>query len=208
MEEKIYSQVEMVKTESLKPNSYNPNEMDEKRLQYLIDDFKQNGFVGQPIIVNQENEIIDGEHRWQAAKFLNYDKVPVVKYNPQDEDHQKMLTIGWNSKRGDFNPTKLARIILELNQKHSLEELSSKLGFSQEELKDKLSLSEVTEEFMENIKKQAQQRQLEIPTAINFAVTKEQEQVILEALDKAEGKLRGEKLHFICKEFLNGKASL
>jgi hypothetical protein len=116
-----------------------------------------------------------------------------------------MLTIGWNSKHGEFNPTKLAQLVVDLNQHHTLEELSSKLGFSQEQLMDKLAISGVTQEFMENIKKQAEERQNEIPTAINFAVTKEQEATILEALDYSQGKTKGEKLQFICRAFLYQK---
>lgn len=206
MKNLTYSEVKIIETDSLKPNQYNPNEMSEKQFQYLIDDFKENGFVGQPIIVNEKLEIIDGEHRWRAAKFLGFEKVPIVQFFPKDEEHQKMLTIGWNTKRGELNPTKLAQLIVDLNQKYTLEELSTKLGFSEEQLKDKLSISEVTQEFMDNIKKQADERQSEIPTVINFAVTKEQEKIILEALDVAEGKTKGERLYNICTKYLNIEA--
>lgn len=203
MKNLIYSEVRLVETDSLKPNEYNPNEMSENQFQYLVDDFKENGFVGQPIIVNENLEIIDGEHRWRAAEFLGFEKVPIVQFFPKDEEHQKMLTIGWNTKRGELNPIKLAQLIVDLNQKYTLEELSSKLGFSKEQLKDKLSISEVTQEFMDNIKKQADERQSEIPTVINFAVTKEQERIILTALDIADGKTKGEKISAICSEYLN-----
>ena len=205
MSDEIISQVELVDVDLLKPNEYNPNEMSKQQFQSLVDDLKENGFVGQPIVVNDSHVIIDGQHRWEAAKFLGYEKVPVVFFNPADEDHQKMLTVGWNTKRGEFNPTKLAQLILDLNQRHTLEELSSKLGFSQEQLLDKLAISEVTQEFMDNIKKQAEVRQSEIPTVINFAITKEQEKTIIEALDYAEGKTKGERLQFICRAFLSQK---
>lgn len=202
MSDEIISQVELVDIELLKPNEYNPNEMSGEQFQSLVDDLKENGFVGQPIVVNENHTIIDGQHRWEAAKFLGFEKVPVVVFNPLDEDHQKMLTIGWNTKRGEFNPTKLAQLILDLNQRHTLEELSSKLGFSQEQLMDKLAISGVTQEFMDNVKKQAEERQKELPVYLSFAVTKDQEQLVLNALDITEGKTKGDRLERICRLYL------
>ena len=198
MSEKIISEVKMVETEKLKPNEYNPNQMTDEQFDLLVEDMKENGFVGQPIIVNNKNEIIDGEHRWRSAKFLNYKKVPVVYFNPENEDHQKMLTIGWNAKRGEFTPMKLAQIISELNRNYSLNELSVKLGFGVVELKDKLELSGISEEFMEKIRKEAEEREKEVPVVMNFAVSKEQEKTISEALGKVEGKSKGERLFNLC----------
>lgn len=202
MSDEIISQVDLVDVDLLMPNEYNPNQMTPEQFQVLVDDIKENGFVAQPIVINNHNEIINGEHRWKAAKLLGYEHVPIVRFNPVDEDHQKILTIGWNTKHGEFNPTKLAQIILDLNQRHTLEELSSKLGFSQEQLSDKLAISGVTQEFMDNIKKQAEERQKELPVYISFAVTKDQEQVILEALDMSEGKMKGDRLEKICRLYL------
>jgi len=206
MENKIYSKIEMVDVNLLTPNEYNPNIMTDEQFNALVDDFKENGFVGQPIIVNDQNVIIDGEHRWRCAKHLGYEKVSVVYFNPKDEDHQKMLTIGWNAKRGEMSPTKLAGIIQELNQKYTLGELSSKLGYSENRLKDTLSLSQVTKEFMDKIKKEAKEREREIPVAITFAVSQEQEKLIIEALDLSMGKSKGEKLYYICSAYLKDKS--
>lgn len=204
MSDEIISQIELVEIDLLKANGYNPNEMTEKKFQDLVDDIKENGFVG-PIVVNGKNEIINGFHRWKAAKFLGYSQIPIVRFNPVDDDHQKMLTIGWNEKHGDINPTKLAQIILDLSQRHSLDEMASRLGYSEEQIKDKLSMSQVTSEFMEQIKKEAEERQKEIPTVMNFAVSKDEELVILDALELAGGKTNGEKLYRLSQEYLTEK---
>lgn len=197
-EKNVHTETIMVETESIKPNAYNPNSMDESQFASLVSDFQENGWVGQPVIVNEQNVIIDGEHRWRCAKFLGYEKVPTVKFNPKDEDHQKMLTIGWNAKRGEMSPARLAEIIQDLNQRHTLEELSSKMGFSMDDIRERLASTMVTAEFMEEIKKQAESHDANVPVLINFAITKEQEIVIQEALEKAEGKTKGEKLENIC----------
>lgn len=205
MEDKVYSEIKMVETELLKPNEYNPNIMVDEQFQSLVDDFRENGWVGQPIIINEQNVIIDGEHRWRCAKLLGYKTVPVVYFNPKDADHQKMLTIGWNAKRGEMSPLKLAGLISELNQKYTLEELSSKLGFSANQLKDTLAMTQITKEFMDKIKKEAEERELEVPMVMNFAVSKEQEKVINEALEISIGKSKGEKLYYICDLYLKDK---
>lgn len=205
MENKVYSEIKMVETELLKPNSYNPNIMTDEQFNSLVDDFKENGFVGQPIIITDNNEIIDGEHRWKCALHLGYEKVPVVVFNPKDEDHKKILTIGWNKKRGEMSPLKLAGLISELNQRYTLEELSSKLGFSANQLKDTLAMTQITKEFMDKIKKEAEEREMEMPMVMNFAVSKEQEQLINEALETSIGKSKGEKLYYICDLYLKDK---
>jgi len=201
-ENKMFSELKIVETELLHPNNYNPNIMTDEQFKSLVDDFKDNGWVGQPIIVNDNNEIIDGEHRWRVASFLNYESVPVVYFNPKDVDHQKMLTIGWNAKRGEMNPLKLAGLISELNQRYTLEELSSKLGFSANQLKDTLAMTQVTQEFMDKIRKEADEREMEVPMVMNFAVSKEQEKLINEALEISLGKSKGEKLYYICDLYL------
>ncbi len=205
MENKVYSEIKMVETESLKPNEYNPNIMTDEQFQSLVDDFKENGFVGQPIIINDNNEIIDGEHRWRCAKHLGFEKVPVVYFNPKDADHQKMLTIGWNNKRGEMSPTKLAGIITDLSQRQTLDVMSGKMGFNVSQLKDTLAMSQVTKEFMDKIKKEADEREQEVPMVMNFAVSKEQEKIINEALEISIGKSKGEKLYYICSVYLKDK---
>ncbi|HRZ34016.1 MAG TPA: ParB/RepB/Spo0J family partition protein [Candidatus Moranbacteria bacterium] len=202
---KIYSDVQLVEIEMLKPNTYNPNIMTDDAFNSLVEDFKENGFVGQPIIIDDNNEIIDGEHRWRAAKILGFEKVPTVRFNPKDEDHKKILTIAWNSKRGEMSPTKLASIVSELNQKFTLDELSVKLGCSAERLKDTLAITQVTKEFMDKLKQDADEREKELPQAMTFAVYPEQVKRINEALEIAIGKNKGEKLFYICDLYLKQK---
>jgi len=200
--EKIYSEIIMVKTTEVVPNKYNPNIMENEKFESLMEDLKENGWIGQPVVVNKKFEIIDGFHRWRAASILNFEKIPVVIFQPESEEHQKIVTIALNSKRGEMNPLKLAGLISELNQKYTLDELSLKLGFGVADLKDKLALTQVTVEFMEKLKKDAEDREREVPIVMNFAVSKEQEKTINDALAKIKGKSKGEKLYSLCSAYL------
>jgi ParB/RepB/Spo0J family partition protein len=200
--EKIYSEIIMIDPLKVNPNKYNPNLMSEIQFSGLVADFEDNGWIGQPVVVNDKFEIIDGFHRWKASMKLGFEKIPVVIFQPESEEHQKIVTIALNSKRGEMNPLKLAGLISELNQKYTLEELSTKLGFGVADLKDKLALTQVTAEFMEKLKKDAEDREKEMPTVMNFAVSKEQEKTINEALASVQGKSKGEKLYLICSRLL------
>ena len=95
--------------------------------------------------------------------------------------------------------------ISELNQKYTLDELSLKVGFGLNDLKDKLALTQVTQEFMDKLKKDAEDREQEVPTVMNFAVSKEQEKTINEALARVQGKSKGEKLYSLCSVYLKQK---
>ncbi len=198
MTEKIYSNIQMVDPLKVNPNKYNPNKMSDEQFDSLVADFEENGWIGQPVVVNDKLEIIDGFHRWKAGMALGMKEIPVVVFKPESEEHQKILTIALNSKRGEMNPLKLASLISELNKKFTLEQLSTKLGFKVNDLKDKLSLMQVTPEFMEKIKKDAEEREREIPIVMNFAVSKEQEITINKVLNKHSGKSKGEKLFNLC----------
>lgn len=205
-EEKIYSEIIMIDPLKVNPNSYNPNLMTDEQFNSLVADFQENGWIGQPVIVakkkNGKLEIIDGFHRWKAGMALGFTKIPVTIFEPKDDDHQKIVTIAMNSKRGEMSPLKLSKLVTELSQKYSMQELSTKLGFSMGDLKDQLALNQVTQEFIETLKKQAELREMEVPRAINFAVTSEQIIVINDALEKAKGKSKGEKLFAICEAYL------
>lgn len=203
--EKIYSEIQMVDPLKVNPNKYNPNLMTSEQFESLVSDFQENGWIGQPVVVNDKLEIIDGFHRWKASMKLGFEKIPIVVFQPESEEHQKIVTIALNSKRGEMNPLKLASLISELNKKYSLDELSVKLGFGVGDIKDKLALLQVTPEFMEKLKKDAEDREKEVPIVINFAVSKEQENVINEALGKIKGKSKGERLYKLCSAYIKGK---
>src|SRR3990167_3334570 len=75
--------IEYVPVESIHPNEYNPNRQSEHDFELLQRSMKDDGFT-QPIIVQKNPDgsssgiIVDGEHRWKAAKAIGYKEIPVV----------------------------------------------------------------------------------------------------------------------------------
>jgi ParB/RepB/Spo0J family partition protein len=202
---KVYSGIEMVDPALLKPNSYNPNIMTSLQMESLVADFRENGWIGQPVVVNNELEIIDGYHRWKAGLEVGFQKIPIVKFQPENEEHQKIVTIALNSKRGEMNPMKLAELILELRSKFSFEELSVKLGQTIGDLKDKVRLFQMPQGMLEKLKKDAEIKEGDMSVVLHFVLSKEQESVVMATLEKAEGRSRTEKLLSLCEAYIERK---
>jgi len=123
-----------LKIDELKPNEYNPNEMTESIMNHLIAEIKRIGFL-QPVLVNMEGIIIDGEHRWLAAKEVGLEEVPVIQAD-MDEKDAKLTTINMNQIKGELNPLKFAELLTDLRNDLELEDLSETFNMSIPELEN------------------------------------------------------------------------
>lgn len=107
--------------------TFNPVKMDE-----LESSIAEHGVL-QPLLVRSigENhyELIAGERRWQCAKKLNIDALPVVIY-PANEETVLIYGLIENIQRENLNPIEEAFAYQELLNTHKLthEILSEKLG--------------------------------------------------------------------------------
>lgn len=114
-----------VAPDTLQANAWNPNKQSEKDFALLLQSIKDDGFT-QPILVSLEGTIIDGEHRWRAAKALNIEKIPVVQVSMTDAQ-MRVATIRHNKARGQHDRD------LERSLFQELEEMGA-LSFAQEAL--------------------------------------------------------------------------
>src|SRR5690348_15322129 len=53
---------------------------DDPQLIALLDDIRAHG-IQSPLEINKHNQIVDGRHRWRAAKKLNLKDVPVMVHD-------------------------------------------------------------------------------------------------------------------------------
>ena len=93
--------VEYQPIDSIQPNKYNPNRQDEHTMELLLRSIEDNGFT-QPVIINMDNVIVDGEHRWRAAQALGMAEIPIVKVDMSDEQ-MRIATISHNRARGSHD---------------------------------------------------------------------------------------------------------
>lgn len=99
----------------IKAADYNPRAMDAQpfeNLQRSLDTFG----MPQPIVVNKRNQTIVGGHqRWQAAKALAWEKVPVI-YVDLDEREERKFNVMLNSPKfqGVFDTDMLAEVLHDM----------------------------------------------------------------------------------------------
>tara|TARA_R100001086_G_scaffold224730_1_gene142777 strand:+ start:2722 stop:3543 length:822 start_codon:yes stop_codon:yes gene_type:complete len=105
--------------DDVKPNTYNPNRQSDHDFELLLRSIEEDGFT-QPIIVNQDYIVVDGEHRWRAANTLGYKKIPVVVV-PMSEEQMKISTIRHNRARGSHDIQLEAEVLRDLQKLGALD---------------------------------------------------------------------------------------
>lgn len=98
--------ISQVDPSSLSPSTYNPRKWDEAAIKKLTESIKRFGLVD-PLIVNsapcRKNVIIGGHFRYEVAKRLKIEKVPVIYINIPDINKEKELNLMLNRNTGDWD---------------------------------------------------------------------------------------------------------
>lgn len=100
----------------------NPNHMDEGRVEQLSKNILNEGFL-QPILVrpiaDERYEIVDGAHRFRAAKKAGVDQVPAIVREMTDAQ-AALLQIAMNRLRGELNITTVGHMLDKLLESGSV----------------------------------------------------------------------------------------
>ncbi|MEW4150052.1 ParB N-terminal domain-containing protein [Bacillus thuringiensis] len=70
-------------------------------IEELANDIKENGIINPPV-VTPEHELIAGERRLRACKYLNYQQIEVRVMSVRDYEHKLKIEIGENEHRKEF----------------------------------------------------------------------------------------------------------
>lgn len=126
-------QVDVVKVPigDLRANEYNPNQQSVHDFQLLVKSMQADGFTT-PLLANRDGRIIDGEHRWRAAKVLGMQFVPVV-YKDYTEAQMRVATIRHNRARGEHDLDLEANLLADLEKSIGTAGIEDSLGISQED---------------------------------------------------------------------------
>jgi ParB-like chromosome segregation protein Spo0J len=142
--------IQIVDAKDLKPNHWNPNRVLKSEYDLLVNNMLTLGWV-QPIIINTNNMIIDGFHRWRIAQDIDSikekykGKVPVVVLDI--DDRQAMIyTIRMNRAKGVHASNGMQAIAKKLVNEYKMtkEQLEYELGMSSTEVDLLLSDSVLT----------------------------------------------------------------
>jgi len=205
--------ITLIELNKIEPNNYNPNIIPDDILAKLRAEIEQKGLC-EPIIVRSRGEgyvIVDGFHRWQICRELNWQEVPCI-IQDYDDNEAKIKTLQLNYMRGSAIPIKLASLIHELNKEISLEDLAKRLPYEEPQLLDNLELLKLPDDFGKDIEDRSDLEEAELPTVISFVVYKNQADTIEDAVRKASELLpdgtknvKALALEKICTYFLSGQ---
>lgn len=142
--------IEWVDSKSLTANHWNPNRILKAEHDLLVHNMETLGWV-QPILINNNNIIIDGFHRWRISQDIKsikdkYEgKVPVVILDIDDREAM-LYTIRMNRAKGVHSSNGMQKIAKILVNEYQMtkEQLEYELGMSSTEVELLLSDSVLT----------------------------------------------------------------
>jgi ParB family chromosome partitioning protein len=150
--EERQEQIEKIAIDAIRPNKYQPRSVfSEEKIEELARTIHTHGVI-QPIVIrsvgNGEYEIIAGERRYRAMKFLEWTEVPAIVRDLDDRETASVALIE-NLQREELTPIEEAYAYEQLLELHSLtqEALAQRLGKGQSTIANKLRLLKLPDEI-------------------------------------------------------------
>lgn len=141
MDKQPINNIVWTETDKIKANDYNPNVVLTQELNLLKFSLLQQGWLQPVLVSSQDNEIIDGYHRWwlcsndKDVRAMTDGKVPVVFFD-MDTAHRMCLTIRINRAKGNHIAYKMHEIVYKLHNEFgmSLDEIGREIGANKKEV--------------------------------------------------------------------------
>lgn len=125
--------IEYVPIDSITPNEYNPNRQSEHDFELLKKSMDEDGFT-QPVLAHVETkQIVDGEHRWRAARDLGFTEIPVV-FVDMTAEQMRISTLRHNRARGEEDIELTAQVLRDLQELGALDWAADSLQMTDEEI--------------------------------------------------------------------------
>jgi hypothetical protein len=174
----LHREIKLVNADTISKNDWNPNNVSKKMQETIIDDIRQNGFIGEIVIqkynerLNKTNVIINGEHRFEALKKLGQENIPVIILDINDKK-AKTLSIRLNREHGELVPDKITDILNYLSPEKDLTFLQTETGIEMKELNVLTEINFEEINFEEKEKKQSTEKSVQCPNCgIDFKIYK------------------------------------
>ena len=202
--------------DAVEPAEWNPNESDERMRSLLRRSIEEFGIVS-PIVVRQIDvnryETIGGAQRLTVLRELQVSKVPCVVVDA-DNARARLLGQALNHIAGDDNPGLRARVVREMLESLSEEEIMGVLPESADSLRALASLGQDDIATHLEAWQKAQAARLR---HLQFQLTNAQLQVVARALEQATVGLsdveespnrRGTALALVCRAYLASRGGV
>lgn len=140
----MINEVRVVPSASLRPNPWNPNQQSEFMFERARLSIREFGFVD-PVTVRRVPgvdgfEVVDGEHRWRAAKLEGLADIAIVDLGEIPDHVAKRLTIALNEISGEPDTNKLAELIAGLHMELGDEGMAA-LPYTADDIKRMLDIA-------------------------------------------------------------------
>jgi hypothetical protein len=132
--------IQWIDCDSLKANHYNPNRVMNAEMNLIEKSILKTGWI-QPILVNRNNTIIDGFHRWTLSRLSSqlrdkyHGKVPCAVLDVSDAEAM-VITVRINRAKGTHLAFRMSEYVRELVEKHKIpmDDLAKEIGATFEEV--------------------------------------------------------------------------
>jgi ParB/RepB/Spo0J family partition protein len=120
----------------LEPDMSNPNKMKPREFDLLCDNMERTG-ITDPILVRPikggRYRIVGGHHRWEAAKYLEFETVPCTIITDPDFDDEAAAfqLVRMNVIRGKMDPQSFFALYEKMSGKYTNDMLQEMFGFAE-----------------------------------------------------------------------------
>ncbi len=137
---RVRGEVVLSPIDSVTPNGWNPNVVPVHKQRSIEKGFRKEGWlVSQSLLVWGKDEagvdrrlIIDGEHRWKAAKAVGLKEGPMVFLDGITEIEARGLTLKLDQMRGSWDPSGVAELLRSVSGGSVASDLALDFGFEEE----------------------------------------------------------------------------
>jgi len=142
--------IQEIEVADLKSNSDQPRKhFEEQKIRELAESIRNNGMI-QPIVVRHTDdgyELIVGERRLRAARFLGLQKIPAIVYGEASRRETIELALVENIQRENLNPIEEASAYQVLLADHGLtqDDLATRVGRDRSSVANSLRLLSLPE---------------------------------------------------------------
>ena len=147
--------VKKIKIDEVIPNPYQPRlDFYDESIKSLAASIRENGLI-QPIVVREENgryEIIAGERRFRACKYLGKQDIEATIVTKDDEESANMALIE-NMQREDLSAIEEAIAMKRIMESRHITqaEMAKELGYRQSTIANKLRLLRLPDDIQKAI---------------------------------------------------------
>jgi len=125
---------ERVRISDLQFDNENPNTLTKEQIEGIKKSFKKFGNVD-PILIDQNNLIVHGNHRAEVYQELGMEEIPCYRRTFKDDNERRLCSQTMNKLHGEYEKLKDSNQLLLLFQNQKLDELAELIAKPKEELK-------------------------------------------------------------------------